>query len=411
MSRAPAPVRIRWLTALCYLAMMSLAIGLNLLPVFLTTLSHLYGGAEGLSKEALGRLGAVGFSGLVAGILVTGPLADRAGAKPFALLGNGCIAVSLVGLAYAPSYAWLSVAMAVLGLGAGMLDMVLSPVVAALHPEKRGAAMNWLHSFYCVGAVVTIFVGSVGLQLGLGWRGTCLILLPLPVGLILALGPLRFPTLVSEGGRTPFLTLLKQRWFLGALIAIFLGGATEAGMAQWLPAYAELSLGFSTWMGGLALLLFSLAMALGRMGVAWVGPRWNPYTVMAWGCGLSALLFLAASLPAVAGRRPHRGRGGGRHGQLPLAHLAGGHRRPAPGWRRQHVWRARGARQRRWHCAALGRRLGRRSQQPRDRARAVCPGAGTDAAVDSAAASLIGDRVRRADVELSGPWLRQTSVQ
>jgi MFS family permease len=295
MSRAPAPVRTRWLTALCYLAMMSLAIGLNLLPVFLTTLSHLYGGADGLSKEALGRLGAVGFSGLVAGILVTGPLADRAGAKPFALLGNGCIAVSLVGLAYAPSYAWLSVAMAVLGLGAGMLDMVLSPVVAALHPEKRGAAMNWLHSFYCVGAVVTIFVGSVGLQLGLGWRGTCLILLPLPVGLILALGPLRFPTLVSDGGRTPFLTLLKQRWFLGALIAIFLGGATEAGMAQWLPAYAELSLGFSTWMGGLALLLFSLAMALGRMGVAWVGPRWNPFVVMAWGCGSSALLFLAAS--------------------------------------------------------------------------------------------------------------------
>ncbi len=303
MSRAPAPVRIRWLTALCYLAMMSLAIGLNLLPVFLTTLSHLYGGAEGLSKEALGRLGAVGFSGLVAGILVTGPLADRAGAKPFALLGNGCIAVSLVGLAYAPSYAWLSVAMAVLGLGAGMLDMVLSPVVAALHPEKRGAAMNWLHSFYCVGAVVTIFVGSVGLQLGLGWRGTCLILLPLPVGLILALGPLRFPTLVSEGGRTPFLTLLKQRWFLGALIAIFLGGATEAGMAQWLPAYAELSLGYSTWMGGVALLLFSLAMAAGRMVVGAAGTRWNPYTVMAWGCGTSALLFLAASLlpwPAAA---------------------------------------------------------------------------------------------------------------
>ncbi|MBL9204825.1 MAG: MFS transporter [Opitutaceae bacterium] len=295
MSNATAPLRTQWLTVLCYLAMMSLAIGLNLLPVFLTTLSHLYGGADGLSKEELGRLGAVGFTGLVVGILVTGPLADRAGAKPFALLGNACIAVSLVGLALAPTYAWLTVAMLVLGLGAGILDMVLSPIVAALHPERRGAAMNWLHSFYCVGAGVTIFVGTIGLQAGLGWRGTCLVLLPLPLGLMAAFAPLRFPTLVSDGGRTPFFGLVRQPWFLGALVAIFLGGATEAGMAQWLPAYAEMSLGFSTWIGGTALLLFSLAMALGRMVVGAVGPRWNPYLVMAWGCGLSAVLFLAAS--------------------------------------------------------------------------------------------------------------------
>ncbi len=93
----------RKLTWLCYGAMMCLAIGLNLLPVFLTTLSEVYGGAAGLSGERLGRLGAAAFGGLVVGILATGPLADRWGAKPFAQLGNALIAGALVAAGLAPS--------------------------------------------------------------------------------------------------------------------------------------------------------------------------------------------------------------------------------------------------------------------------------------------------------------------
>lgn len=293
----------RLLTNLCYLAMMSLAIGLNLLPVFLTTLSATYGGAGGLTQEQLGRLGAITFAGLVAGILATGPLADRWGAKPFVQLGNALIAVSLVAAAFAPGYALLGAAVFVLGLGAGMLDMVLSPVVAALNPARRAAAMNWLHSFYCVGAVVTILAGTLVLQAGLGWRPACLVLVPLPLGLLLAFAPLAFPALSTAGGRMRLRTLLRRGWFWAALAAILLGGAAEAGMAQWLPAYAETALHYPVWVGGGALLLFSVAMAAGRMVVGAVGPRWNPYRVMAWGSGLSVLLFLAGSflpVPALA---------------------------------------------------------------------------------------------------------------
>jgi fucose permease len=183
----------------------------------------------------------------------------------------------------------------VLGLGAGILDMVLSPVVAALNPERRSAAMNWLHSYYCMGAVVTILVGTVLLRLGFGWRTACLALVPLPLGLIIAFAPRPFPALSPEGARLRARTLIRGRWFLAALGAIFLGGATELGMAQWLPAYAETSLGFAPWVGGTALLLFSVAMALGRMVVGAAGPRWDPYWVMAIGCATSVVLFLFAS--------------------------------------------------------------------------------------------------------------------
>jgi fucose permease len=290
-----SPVRPRLLTALCYGAMMALSIGLNLLPVFLTTLSLRYGGAAGLSQEQLGRLGAVSFAGLVAGIVITGPLADRWGAKGFAQLGNVLITVSLVSAALAPTYALLGIALFCLGLGAGVLDMVLSPVVAALNPERRAAAMNWLHSFYCVGAAVTILAGTLALRAGLGWREACLLLVALPVGLLAGFAPLRFPALRVEGGRRPLRGLVRERWFVGALLAIFLGGATELGMAQWLPAYAETVLGFPAWVGGTALLLFSVAMALGRMVVGGMGTRLDPFRVMAWGCGTSVGLFLMGS--------------------------------------------------------------------------------------------------------------------
>lgn len=293
------PIRRRLLTGLCFAAMMSLAIGLNLLPVFLTSIKFAFGGSDGLTGEELGRLGAVAFTGLVVGIVVTGPLADRFGAKPFALLGNLLTIIGLAGMSLSTNYTILLVTMGIIGLGAGVLDMILSPVVAALNPDGRSGAMNWLHSFYAVGAVVTILIATLALAAGVGWRSVCWLVVPLPVFLILAFIPLRFPPMVTDQGRTRFRDLIKETGFRIALAAIFLGGATELGLAQWLPAYAELSLGFSKEVAGLGLLLFSIAMALGRMVVGAAGNRISPYQAMGWGCVLTVVLFFGgAFLPS-----------------------------------------------------------------------------------------------------------------
>jgi fucose permease len=297
-------LRPRLLTILCYGAMLSLAIGINLLPVFLTSLSASFGGPNGLSQEQLGRLGAFSFAGLVFGILLAGPLADRWGAKPFAMAGNAVTVASLVGMSFAPDYWTLSFAVFCLGCGAGILDMVLSPIVSVLNPERRSAAMNWLHSFYCVGAVVTILASTVALQVGLGWRNAALLLLPLPLALLITFAFFHFPKLVhesEEAGRSPMTQLLKEPWLWGCLLAIFLGGATEIGMTQWLPAYAETSLGFPKWVGGAALLFFSVLMAAGRMVAGSIGMRINPLVVLAWCCGSSVLLFLLGSFMPVPG--------------------------------------------------------------------------------------------------------------
>ena len=287
-----------------YAGMMCLAIGLNLLPVFLTTLGVDLGGESGLTNEQLGRLGGIMFAGLVVGILVTGPLADRVGFKPFTMIGNGLVALGLLLLGLAPGYGTACAAVFVLGLGAGILDMVLSPIVCALQPEHRTAAMNWLHSFYCTGAVLTVLISSLALRLGVHWRTLALWLTAVPTLVALAFAPLRMPVLVAEGAaRTRLRDLLRKPYFLIALGALFLGGATEAGLAQWLPAYAEKSLGYSKWLAGLALLFFSLVMAIGRITAGMVGRRLNPFALLLGCCVGSVFLFIVgcfAPWPVVA---------------------------------------------------------------------------------------------------------------
>ena len=278
-----------------YAAMVSLAIGVNLIPVFLTTLGGDLGGKAGLTHEQLGRIGAVTFVGLVAAILATGPLADRFGAKRFAVAGNLLIAAGLGLLGTAKGYGQVLVAVFVMGFGAGTLDMILSPIVCALQPERRGAAMNWLHSFYCVGAVLTILAGALALKVGMGWRAISLWLVLMPLPVAAAFMVMRIPPLVSAGGeRMRLRELCRRSYFLVALVAIFLGGATELGMAQWLPAYAETGLGFSRWTGGMALLWFSLAMAVGRMLAGVLGHRFDGIRLMLLCCWASVVLFLLA---------------------------------------------------------------------------------------------------------------------
>ena len=152
-----------WSLVTCNLAMMVLAIAINLLPVFLTTIAIDLGKGTPLSAEQLGRIGAVTFTGLVGGILVTGPLADRS--RIFAVGGNVLIAVDLLALRWTTDYSMLLGAAFIGGVGAGILDMVLSPIVSSLtRGQSQTAALNVLHSFYCIGAIMTILAGSLALR-------------------------------------------------------------------------------------------------------------------------------------------------------------------------------------------------------------------------------------------------------
>jgi len=279
---------------ICYLAMTVMAIALNLMPVCLPVLQQGVG-AEALTHEQLGRLAAMVFVGICLGVCLPGPLADRISAKWFTIGGCLLLAAGLLGLHAAHSYGAMLAGVAVMGFGGGVLDLILSPIGCALAPHDRARAMNWLHSFYSVGAVLTILTATAAFRHHVGWRTLTLWLVPAPLVVAALFLGVRLPSLTPpEGQRMGVRTMLSHRFFRLVLLAIFLGGAAEMGLAQWLPAYAELELGTPGWVGGAAFLAFSVAMALGRMGIGLI--RLPVLRLMAWSCALTTGLVLITGL-------------------------------------------------------------------------------------------------------------------
>lgn len=288
----------------CYAAMMCLAMALNFLPVYLTTFSHTFGAGSVLTTEQLGRIPAIMFLSFIIAILLTGPLADRYNARLISLFGLITTTLGLAAVAAAPSYTLLLFAVALMGFGAGVLDMILSPLVAALQPDRRSAAMNWLHAFFCVGAVGAVLIASLALKWNVSWRMVALVLMLAPLATLLAFVRLPLPPLIQEHvQRESIPTLIKQPYFIACLIAIFLGGATEMGLSQWLPTYAEQTLGYSKEFAGLTLAGFSIGMALGRIGAAMLHERIPAIPLMLGCCAVTVVLFIVISVatnPALA---------------------------------------------------------------------------------------------------------------
>jgi MFS family permease len=305
--------------------------------------------------EQLGRVGAVTFIGLVGGILVTGPLADRWGGRIFAVGGNGLIAMGLTTLHWTIDYPMLLGAAFIGGVGGGILDMILSPIVSSLtRGQSQNPALNVLHSFYCVGAIVTILAGSLALRFGLSWRILALGLLPMPVIVGLAFSFLPMPSLIEAGrARIRAGELMRQRFFLLTMVTIFLGGATEVGMAYWLPAYAEKSLGYASWTAALAFLGFSLAMTVGTLGIILTknGQSYSPGAGLLCGhrCALPDCFIFTK--PRTGGRCLHFG---GAHRILPLADHPRNRGGSLSAWGSDDVCSARRAGKFRWHFHAVG---------------------------------------------------------
>ena len=272
---------------------MCLAIASNLPPVYLTTFGETFGGQAGLSEEELGRIPATVFAGLMAGIVFAAAVADRWGAKRFVVFGLVLLCAGLALLGGAGSYAMVLAAVFLLGLGAGMLDVVLSPMVAALLPHRRASALNWLHSFYCVGAVSTVLVGSVALHLDISWRIVSLGIIAGPVCILAGFMFAATPPLVHENADCePVRSLIRRRFFVAALAVIALGGATEVSIAQWLPAYAERGLDYSKPTAGAALAAFSVAMMVGRILAGFLIRHVRATFFMMACCAVSAALIV-----------------------------------------------------------------------------------------------------------------------
>jgi MFS family permease len=271
-----------------------------------------------LDEGRCGILLSCSFWGVVAGLLVAGPMADRTGFRLLLVAGALLEAAGMFLTAAAPDFLNACGGACVMGLGVGVTDALATPVVCSLYPERRTEATNLLHAFFPAGLLFIIAGALLFLDTAIGWRRAYRVtgMLCFPAAAAFAL--LRMPRKTHAGEqRVRTRTLLGSPVFLLMGAVIFLAGASELGPAQWLPAFVERaaqdSQGAGAWgraltrlaggpkkVGILGLSLYAGAMLAGRAAASRLAARVRPTTVLAGGAFLVGLgLALAAASPNV----------------------------------------------------------------------------------------------------------------
>lgn len=121
----------------------------------------------GLGLDAAGIISIVITGGTIASSLLSGKLIKRFGEGKITLLSGLMTGLALLGYGFAPSFLWFILLALPLGFGAGSVDTALNHYVAT---HFKAHHMNWLHSFWGVGATAgPVLMGAVLATSG-SWR-------------------------------------------------------------------------------------------------------------------------------------------------------------------------------------------------------------------------------------------------
>ncbi len=283
---APAYGRLMAASALC----MVLFGGVQVLPaVCLDAL----GRDLGLDYTQRGFLVSLRMAMLTVALLAVGPLAERPVKRYFMTVGLIAIAVGQVLTAAVHTYGQLLQVTVLTGLGFGVVEALINPLVAQLNPARSARALNLMNGLFSLGLVAGAWSTGELLQRGCGWRlAFAAWAAPPLVCAVLYLTP-RYPQPPRpvEGGRAGSATGFVRRplfWLL--MVAMVLGGGCEAGLTSWAPNYMASVLSASPREGAAATMLYGGFMALGRLASGVVVVR----------LGALRLLLVSAVLCALA---------------------------------------------------------------------------------------------------------------
>lgn len=259
-----------------FLSFFVYASGTVVLPVTLVALADDLGFslAQG-GMTAGGALHLFRTVAIVAAMLLCGFVAGRTGKRLAMGLSLLLLTGGLALCAMAPSYGVLLLALLLAGYGEGTIEGLATPFVHALHPRDSGRYINFAHSFWSVGVMVTVLAvgwllagsGSWRLAIGavavLAFAAALLLLLPARPGHGYPEHPepLHWKT-VARHARA--IMRMPRFWLFFA--AMFMAGGGEFCLTYWSASYLQLNFGTTAFGGGAGLACFAGGMVLGRTG-------------------------------------------------------------------------------------------------------------------------------------------------
>ena len=272
------PVNYQRTKFTCYLAYLCMAAVAGLPPILFLTFREMFG----ISYTLLGTLVLINFFTQLGVDLSFTFFSHRFNIHKAVrlmpiLLTLGFTAYGLLPTCFPHvAYPGLVIGTILFSAAAGLCEVLISPLIAALPSENPDREMSKLHSLYAYGLLFVIVFSTVFLQVfGASywlWLVLFFAAVPLIVALLFATVPLPDMTVshVDNSKR-----LGKQGRLLALCsLCIFLGSAAENTMTNWISSYMEKALGFSkVWGDLLGMAGFAVLLGLARTWYAKCGKQ------------------------------------------------------------------------------------------------------------------------------------------
>ncbi len=283
----------------CFYTYIAAASIFALPPMLFLTFREVYG----ISYTLLGSLVAVNFcTQLIIDLIFTffsKHFNIRATVRTMPLLITLGLAIYALGPSLFPQYAYagLVVGTVIFSLSAGLGEVLISPLVAALPSDNPERDMSTLHSIYGYGVLLVVLLSSLFFALFGTERWMYLVLfwaiLPIVSFVLYSIAPIpemnvSHPVSGSDGGK-------KAVGLALCAVCIFLGSAAENSMTNWISGFMENALGISKAYGDIfGMALFAVLLAMGRSLYAKYGK--NIINVLLGGMIGSVICYITAGI-------------------------------------------------------------------------------------------------------------------
>lgn len=260
------------------------------------------------------------FGTLVMGMFLTscivqlfiGPLVDKIGYKPVAILGFVIVSLSMFTLAFSSSFSFALIACIILGVGAMSVNTVANTLIPIVLFEGKdpARASNFGNAFFGLGYVLTpLLVVFIIKTLNLGYS-TALVILGILSLIFLVFALLTtFPKVSTGFNFSMILTVLVKPAVLIAALTLFCYMSLEISMGTWIKKLMEELFGGNanvnaSSQAGIVLSLFGVTMMTGRFlsasirNLTAMGPK--VITITAVLAVIAVLLMIIARGPVLA---------------------------------------------------------------------------------------------------------------
>lgn len=284
----------------CMLGIIVQAIISNISAILFLPMMKMYN----LNYSYLGILVLINFTVQVIADFAFSKIIDKVGYRAFILptTVGSFVGLSLYGLApfLFPNNVFVGVVFAtiIMSFCSGLLEVLLSPIVAGIPSDNKSGDMSMMHSFFAWGQAGMVLVATLLLYV-LGterWYYILFIFALLPIINFIMFAKSPMPQIVVEEHSKQKLKLFNPL-FIMLIVAIFLGGGTEVNINQWASTFMENGLGISKQMGDIfGMCGFAIMLGIGRTIYGKYGDRINAHYVLIGGAGFTVLLYLVLAL-------------------------------------------------------------------------------------------------------------------